>query len=104
MVEALAHCSDLLERYGGHKMAAGLSLQACNIDALRERFREHCESQLGGRDLFPSIDLTAWIGLGQVDDALLRGLQQLQPFGTGNPEPVWGARALQVVGQPRVVG
>ena len=55
-------------------------------------------------DLRPVVDVAAWIGLGEADDALLHAINRLRPLGAGNPEPVWGVRSVQVPGQPRIVG
>jgi single-stranded-DNA-specific exonuclease len=104
LVEMLDACEALLETHGGHAMAAGLSIRAENVDAFRERFNELCAAQLKGTDLRPAQRVDAWISLGEVDRNLYEQSLRLKPCGMGNPKPVWGARHVQVAGQPRRVG
>lgn len=104
LIGVLHECDDLLDRYGGHQMAAGLSISCGNIEAFRERFNYVCAEKLKGQDLRQCVDVAAWIGLGEADDALFNALSRLRPLGQGNPEPVWGVRGVQMVGQPRIVG
>ena len=71
----------------------------------QERFNAVCAEKLRGEDLRPSQRVDAWLpSLAAADDVLMGGVEKLRPFGLGNPEPVWGLKALQVVGQPRIVG
>jgi single-stranded-DNA-specific exonuclease len=104
LLECLNHCSDLLVEFGGHSMACGLSIEPGNVDAFRQRFQEVCAEELRGVDLRPVVDVDAWVGLGEIDEAFLAAQDRLRPFGEGNPTPAWGARGVEVVGRPRVVG
>jgi len=104
LVEMLDACEDLLEAHGGHAMAAGLNIRAENVEAFRERFNGLCAAQLKGTDLRPAQRVDAWISLGEVDRELYDQSLRLKPCGMGNPKPVWGARHVQVAGQPRRVG
>ncbi len=104
LVEMLDACEELLETHGGHAMAAGLNIRAEHIEAFRMRFNELCSAQLKGTDLRPAQRVDAWISLGEVDRELYEQALRLKPCGMGNPKPVWGARHVQVAGQPRRVG
>jgi len=102
--EALAECSDLLLRHGGHAMAAGLTVEADKIDALRERLVRIAGEALADRDLRPSIRIDAICPLGEVSHALVGELRKLGPFGPGNPEPVVATGAVKLVGDVRLLG
>ncbi len=104
LVEMLDACEDLLEKHGGHAMAAGLDIKAGNVEAFRERFNGLCADRLRGTDLRPAQRVDAWISLGEVDRELYEQALRLKPCGMGNPKPVWGARHVQVAGPPRRVG
>lgn len=103
LFEALTACGDLLIRYGGHAMAAGLTIAAERIPDFARRFAEVAGGRLALRDLVPSITIDAEVPLSAVTAALARQLQQLAPFGAGNPEPVLAARGLVAVAS-RVMG
>ncbi len=104
MVAALSACEDLLESYGGHKMAAGLTVRKENLEVFRRRFNAACKAQIGSGTLAPTVQVDAWISLGDADERLLESIECLRPMGLGNPTPVWGVRGVTSVGQPRIVG
>jgi len=104
IVDVLRGCSDLLVTFGGHKMAAGLSIEESRLAEFQRRFNDLCAERLKGQDLRAPQNVDAWIGLGEVDGRLFKAVQQLQPLGLGNPIPTFAARGVRVVGQPRVVG
>ena len=104
LVHHLAACSDLLMRFGGHAMAAGLELKADAVEPFREKFNEVAAGVLAGTDLRPVQSVDAWLNLGEADQSMLDALDRMRPFGFGNPTPVFAARGLRVVGQPRIVG
>lgn len=103
MVNALTESADLLTRFGGHAMAAGLTIDAGRIPAFTERFMATAHQRLRPDDLVPSLPVEAEVSLGAVTDVLARELHRLAPFGAGNPEPVLGARGLVAV-STRVMG
>lgn len=103
MVEALSTCSDLLTRYGGHAMAAGLTIDSSRIGEFTRRFGEAAGARLRPEDLIPALPVDAEVPLGAVSDALARELRHLAPFGAGNPEPVLASRGLVAV-STRVMG
>lgn len=104
MVAGLRACEEDLAKYGGHAMAAGLELKPGRLASFADSFNEAAGRLLAGRDLRPIQRIDAWLALDEVDDALADAMDRLRPFGVGNTTPVWAARAVRVVGPPRVVG
>jgi len=87
--QGLSECAALLERFGGHRQAAGLTLRATEFQALREAFDQAVRAYIGDDPLPPRMKLDGLLPLGKIDQRLLRELELLQPFGMGNPEPVF---------------
>lgn len=96
--EALSGCSDLLVKFGGHKMAAGLTVDASSIGALRERFHEVTRSALTKEDLVRTQRVDLLLSLDEADDRLERLLNHMQPCGIGNPTPVLGVANVRAAG------
>ena len=94
--EALDRCSGLLVRFGGHRRAAGFTVQAAQVDALRAAFGEIACACLTDEDLAPVLHLDAWADLSELTLETVSQLNALGPFGTGNPEPVLGARHVAI--------
>ena len=92
LIAALDECRDCLEKYGGHPMAAGLSLPENRIDEFRRAFEAVAEKRLAGIDLSPVLEIDAELAPDQIDAELMRVLDRLAPFGAGNPEPIWMLR------------
>lgn len=103
LVRALEQCKDLLVTFGGHTMAAGLSIERERVEAFRERFNRTCAETLRDRDLRPALAIDGWLPLGEADPRLMDALDTLRPFGVGNSAPVWATRSVQVVGEPRIL-
>jgi single-stranded-DNA-specific exonuclease len=101
---ALERCSHLLEGFGGHAMAAGISIQQDKIEEFTEQFVAHANNMLTARDLLPTLHLDAEAGLEELTEPTVQQLEQLGPFGIGNPKPRFASRPLQLVGEPRLVG
>ena len=101
---ALHRCEDLLERFGGHHMAAGLTVRRDRIAAFRERFAGVAREALAEVDLGPEQRVDLVLGLGEVDADLERLCRHLEPCGMGNPSPVFGARGIRLEGARRVGG
>ncbi len=104
LYEALAECSGLLVRFGGHKYAAGLDIAPERIDELRAALNAYAHRVLSPRDLVPQVEIDLELSLSQADAELHRLLRHFGPFGAGNPSPVLAVRAARVLGRPRVVG
>lgn len=97
MVDALGECADVLQRFGGHAMAAGLTVETGRVEEFARRFAAVAAGRLTTDDLVPSIHVDAEVRLADVTDAVARQLQLMAPFGSGNPEPVLAARGLHAV-------
>ena len=98
ILEGLKACSAHLERFGGHKAAAGLTVRRDRLDAFRQEFIRHLNSTLTDEDLVPEIVLDAAVSLGEVDMRLVEEAGALAPFGVSNKEPLLcinGARIVQ---------
>ncbi|MEO8089567.1 MAG: single-stranded-DNA-specific exonuclease RecJ [Gemmatimonadales bacterium] len=92
---ALLSCGDLLERFGGHKMAAGLTIHRSQLDAFRERFGDVARQALAPEDLGPEQRVDLEIGLHEVTHELERLCRYLEPCGQGNASPVFGVRGVR---------
>lgn len=104
MVEGLSFCADLLLRYGGHAMAAGLQIDEKKIDTFRERFDAAVGERVTREDLIPEQRVDAWLSLRDANENLMQCLDRMAPFGLGNTQPVWAVRGARLVGAPRIVG
>lgn len=103
VIMALDECKDLLIRHGGHSAAAGFTVALENRDALIEKLRTLAEQQLAGQTLQPSIEIDCEVSFRELDDELLDFLEQLEPFGPGNPVPVLVAHQVEIL-EKRCVG
>jgi single-stranded-DNA-specific exonuclease len=99
---ALLSCGDLLERYGGHQMAAGLTIRREHLDEFRERFGGIARETLGPDDLGPEQRVDLEIGLPEATRELERMCRHLEPCGQGNSSPVFGVRGVRLAGRGRV--
>ena len=104
IVEALRHCEPLLEKFGGHEMAAGLSVKTGDIAKLRRALNEYASRVMTAEDLSPRLLVDAEVRLDELDDEFFRSLDQLEPCGQDNPSPVFAVSGVSVRGSPRVVG
>lgn len=95
MYEALHECQDLLTRYGGHRMAAGLSLEKENLEILRKRLNENC--QLSEEELIEKVVIDMELPFSCVTEEFLEELSFLEPFGKGNTKPVFAGRNIEVL-------
>lgn len=104
LVEALNSCREKLEKYGGHEMAAGLTIQEKNVDVFAGQFRRVARELLSDDNLQPRLRLDHEITFGELNHDFLGWHELLQPFGNGNSQPLFLARGIQPVVAPRVVG
>jgi single-stranded-DNA-specific exonuclease len=102
--EAIEACSHLLEQFGGHKYAAGLTLKQENIEAFRKKFEEVVSAKITDEQLIPSIEIDAEIGFAEITDKFFRILQQFAPFGPGNMKPVFVSHKVTDSGGSRIIG
>lgn len=92
LVEALTACADLLERFGGHELAAGLSVRRGNIPLLRERLNAYAAERLTDEMLCVCLDADCEVGMAELTEKLVEETEKLEPFGTANPAPVFVMR------------
>jgi len=104
LYQAISACSDLLESFGGHKYAAGLSLRLENIDLFTKRFEEYVSSTITDEQLVPQIVIDAEIDLSEITPKFFRVLRQFEPFGPDNNSPIFVCRNLRDTGKSRQVG
>jgi single-stranded-DNA-specific exonuclease len=104
IVRALTECGGTLEKFGGHEMAAGVSLREENLPRFREQFLEAAARQLSDEALAPRLHLDAEIGLAEINFDLLHWHEMLQPFGNGNPQPIFVCSGVEAARPPRIVG
>jgi len=104
MVRALGECSGTLEKFGGHEMAAGVSLREENLSKFRQQFLDAVRRQLSDEALAPRLHLDAEIALAEINFDLLHWHEMLQPFGNGNPQPIFVSSAVEAARPPRLVG
>jgi single-stranded-DNA-specific exonuclease len=103
LLNALESCSDLFSRFGGHAHAVGFSLPSANLAGLRSRLDTYARARLTLADFEPSMKIDAEIPLDQVTPGLFQSVCRLEPFGMGNPEPVFAAREVRLMAPPRVM-
>jgi single-stranded-DNA-specific exonuclease len=95
MFDALAACQHLLTRFGGHKAAAGLSMNLSELDAFKEAFEEQVRAQIGTEEVVETLSIDAVAGFSQINAELLDGLSRLEPFGQANPEPLFCSMGVE---------
>jgi single-stranded-DNA-specific exonuclease len=95
---ALGRCAELLEGFGGHAFAAGLSIRAERLPELRARFEALVREQMTPEDFTPRLTVDGDLGLSECDLALIEWLERMSPHGLGNPEPLFVVRGARVSG------
>ena len=103
LVGALGRCGVLLEKFGGHEMAAGLTIRAENFPAFTAAFQEDCRGLLSAEHLEPCLHLDDELTLRELTWDLLRWHERLQPFGQGNPQPLFLVRGVEPSAPPQIV-
>ncbi len=101
MFEEMSRCRELFTRFGGHKLAAGLSLPEENVDVFRKQINEL--SGLTEEDLIEKVSIDMQLPLAYLSQKLVEELELLEPFGKGNPKPLFVEKGLRVI-SPRIVG
>jgi single-stranded-DNA-specific exonuclease len=101
LLAGLESCADVFLRFGGHKMAAGMTLAADRVDELRRRLAARANDELSPEDLVPRLRIDAALALGEISGEVVRVLARLGPFGMANPRPVFRAAPVDLVAPPR---
>ena len=101
MFDELVKCDDLMEQYGGHPMAAGLSIKEENVEEFRKRLNENCT--LTEKDLRPKILIDVPMPVSYINKELVEEISLLEPFGKGNTRPLFAQKGLRVLSS-RILG
>jgi single-stranded-DNA-specific exonuclease len=103
LLDALESCRELFTRYGGHAHAVGFSLPSQRVAELRTHLEAYARQRLTPSDFEPVLEVDAELDLEQVTPELFQALEQLEPFGQGNPEPVFSAQAVRLMAPPKIL-
>jgi single-stranded-DNA-specific exonuclease len=104
LLNGLTSCADLFVKFGGHSHAAGITIKPDRIPELRQRLNAHAASCLTAEDMQPRVYVDAELPTGEITFELVGELNALEPYGAGNPRPVFLARNLCIVSEPRLIG
>jgi single-stranded-DNA-specific exonuclease len=103
LLDALETVPELFLRFGGHAHAVGFAMRAEHVGELRRRMNDYARVQLAGEPMQPVLEYDAELSMDEVTPRLWEQLRALQPFGMGNPEPVFLARGATLMGEPKVM-
>ena len=103
LLASLESCSDLFTKFGGHRHAAGLTMDADRLKALRRRLTDYADAKLGPDDLVPRLRIDGHLPLTAITPGVVEGLRAMEPFGAGNPRPVFHTGPVEVANGPRVM-
>ncbi|GAA4019208.1 single-stranded-DNA-specific exonuclease RecJ [Hymenobacter fastidiosus] len=103
--QAIEECADLLDQYGGHMYAAGLTLPIENVDKFRIRFESIVAGRILPEQMIPPVEIDAVLPLSEITTGFYKLLQQMEPFGPGNPNPVFESENVYAAtNSARIVG
>jgi single-stranded-DNA-specific exonuclease len=103
LVDALGHCQQWLEKFGGHEMAAGLTVREKDFCAFADAFEKTVRQLIAAEDLQPQLRLDHELTFRELNDELLQWHQALEPFGMGNRSPLFFARTVEPVAVPQIL-
>jgi len=103
LLEAIESCSALFSRYGGHGHACGFAMPAKNVESLRTQLDAFARKRLTIQDFDPVLEVDAEVDLTDVTPAFFQALSMLEPYGVGNPEPVFSAHGVELMAPPRIL-
>ncbi|MBO5677511.1 MAG: single-stranded-DNA-specific exonuclease RecJ [Bacteroidaceae bacterium] len=101
---AVQHCADLLENFGGHTYAAGLSLKVENVEAFKQRFEAYVAEHILDEQTQPTLDIDAQLDFSDINMKFYQDLKKFSPFGPGNPKPIFFTPRVYDYGTSKVVG
>jgi len=104
ILAGLSDCADHLISFGGHKMAAGIKIEVDKIDQFADDFEAYAQENLNHDDITAKLDIDAEVRLADLNWDVVNELKMLEPFGRGNPEPVFATKGLRLACDPRRVG
>jgi single-stranded-DNA-specific exonuclease len=103
LLDAIESCGDLFSRFGGHSHACGFAMPAANIEQLRSRLDTFARARLTPADFDPVLDVDAELRFEDISPELYQALCLLEPYGVGNPEPVFSTRGARLTAPPRIL-
>jgi len=103
LLEALESMRDLLVRFGGHKFAAGVTLEPARVEEFRQRFNAYAAARLSPEEFLPQLEIDAVVDLGEITEAAVADIFALAPFGNGNGAPLFAVRGAEVAAAPAVM-
>ncbi len=103
LLDSIESCADLFTRFGGHAFAVGFAMPAKNLPELKRRLRAYAAERLAEREPEHVLRIHAELPLDRITPVLAGWLRRMEPFGHGNPEPVFVARGVRLLAQPRVM-
>jgi single-stranded-DNA-specific exonuclease len=103
LLNALETCASLFTRYGGHAHAVGFSMPAARVPELRQLLDQYARTRLTLADFSPVLEVDEQLSFHQLTAELYQAVQHLEPFGIGNPEPVFSSRNLSLIAPPRLL-
>jgi single-stranded-DNA-specific exonuclease len=103
LLSAIEACSEHLIQYGGHKYAAGLTIEIDKIEDFRNAFEQVVQARIQADQLVPSVDIDLEIPLAEVSHKLYRIVQRMQPFGPQNLEPIFSCKQVKVKYPPKLL-
>ena len=103
LLASLEHVRDLFTTFGGHRQAAGMTLASTRVGELRSRLCEYADERLGPDELTPRLHLDGTLALREITSELVAGIRRLEPFGSGNPRPIFQASGVSLADGPRVL-
>jgi single-stranded-DNA-specific exonuclease len=101
LLASLEQCADVFIRFGGHRQAAGVTIEAARLGEMRRRLTAWANERLNPEDLVPRLRIDAPLGLRDISGEVIEGLVRLGPFGAANPKPVFRASPIDLVQPPR---
>lgn len=104
LLDAIRNCGDILEKYGGHKYAAGFCINPENVPEFRRRFLAYASQHLSDNDLVPTLSIDAKMLPEELDSELIKWLELFAPYGPENMRPVFLMENIEVFGEPKIVG
>ena len=104
LYQAVESCSDLLENFGGHMYAAGLTMRPENVDEFTRRFNAYVEENIDPQMLMPQVDIDSELLFSDITPAFRKDLNRFQPFGPGNTAPVFATYGVSNHGDAKLVG
>jgi single-stranded-DNA-specific exonuclease len=103
LLEAIESCGKLFSRYGGHSHACGFAMPAANIEQLRAELDAFARTRLTETDFDPVLELDGELSLTEVTPELFQALELLEPYGMGNPEPVFASSRTELTAPPKIL-